>query len=137
MGLLRHLRVFFGSKDHLGQTFTIAQIDKDDAAMIARPVHPSSQRDLLADIGCSKRIAMMGSIHGAKAGCHSGRSEESRKRLGRGVIFGRAAIFAAGVGGWGAQAAGLYAMVARHRSLHSASRRMPQASGLRSPDIIL
>ena len=69
--LFRHRSVLLRAKDNLGQTFAIAQIDEDDAAMIARDVHPAGERDLLADVDLAKRIAIVRAIH---VFCHSERS---------------------------------------------------------------
>ena len=78
VGLLRDRCIFFGPKHNLRQTFAIAQIDKNHAAVIARDVHPAGKRDLLADVGFAKRIAVVRAIHGRP---HSGRGDKSRKRL--------------------------------------------------------
>ena len=37
--------IFFRAKNNLGQTFAIAQIDKNHAAMIARHMHPAGKRN--------------------------------------------------------------------------------------------
>ena len=63
MRLLRELRVFFGAKDNLRQTFAISQIDENDAAMIPRDVYPPSERDLPVDIAFAKRIAIVRAKH--------------------------------------------------------------------------
>ena len=60
---LREFRVFLRAKDNLGQPFAISQIDENDAAMVARN-YPAGERDVPADIGLAKRIAMVSAIHG-------------------------------------------------------------------------
>ncbi len=52
--LLRKLGVFFRAKNDLRQPFAIAQIDENDAAMIARDIYPAGKRDLLADVAFAK-----------------------------------------------------------------------------------
>jgi hypothetical protein len=47
----------------LCQTFAIAQIDENDAAMIAHNIYPTGKRDLPADIAFAKRIAIVRAIH--------------------------------------------------------------------------
>ena len=63
---LGDLGIFFRTKDHLGEAFAIAQIDKDHSAVIAAGVHPAGQRDLFADVGGAKGVAMMSAIHGGE-----------------------------------------------------------------------
>jgi hypothetical protein len=63
MRLLCKLGVFFRAKDNLRQTFAIAQIDENDAAVIARDVHPTGKRDLPADVGFAKRTAIVRAVH--------------------------------------------------------------------------
>jgi hypothetical protein len=63
MRLLCKLGVFFRAKDNLRQTSAISQIDENDSAMIARDMHPAGQRDLPADIGFAKRVAIVRAIH--------------------------------------------------------------------------
>ena len=58
------LGIFLRAKDNLGQSFAIAQIDENDAAMIAPHMDPAGQRDLLSDVGCCQLIAVMSPIHG-------------------------------------------------------------------------
>jgi hypothetical protein len=41
----------FGIKNNLNDALAIPEIDKNDAAVIAPPVHPSHQNDLPAFIG--------------------------------------------------------------------------------------
>src|SRR5947207_11906669 len=56
-------RVFLRTKNNLGQTFAITQIDENDAAMIARDMHPAGERNLPADVTFPKRIAIVRAIH--------------------------------------------------------------------------
>ena len=46
--------IFLGTKNNLGETFAIAQIDKNDAAVIARDVDPTGKRCVLADVDLAK-----------------------------------------------------------------------------------
>ena len=63
MRLLRKVGVFFRAKDNLRQPFAIAQIDENDAAVIARNIYPAGERDLPADIAFAKRITIVCAIH--------------------------------------------------------------------------
>jgi hypothetical protein len=63
MRLLRKVGIFFRAKDYLCQTFAVAQIDEDDPAMVTRDMHPTGERDLLADLALAKRIAIVRAIH--------------------------------------------------------------------------
>ncbi len=63
MRLFGHVGVFFRTKDDLGKSLPIAQIDENHAAMIARDLDPAGQRNLLADIGFTKRIAVVRAVH--------------------------------------------------------------------------
>ena len=49
LGGLEHLRAV-GVADHLGKTCAIAQIDEDDATMVAAPGHPAEKRDNLVEM---------------------------------------------------------------------------------------
>ena len=74
---LRDLRIFFRAKNNLREPFAVAQIDENDAAMIALRMHPAGERDLLADIGGAKGVAMVRAIHGGE------RRSVSVSKLGR------------------------------------------------------
>ena len=63
MRFLRDLRIFLRAKHNLGEAFAIAQINKNDAAVIARHMHPTGECDLLADVDLTKRIAIRVAIH--------------------------------------------------------------------------
>src|SRR5690606_37558375 len=56
--------------DDLGQAVMIAQVDEQDAAMIALAVNPAREADAAADIGLAKLAAIVGAIdvHGAPTG---------------------------------------------------------------------
>jgi hypothetical protein len=73
---LREFRILFRPEDHLGQTLAIAQVDKNDSAMIPRHMDPAGERYLLADVPFPQFVAVMGPVH---EGPHSGRGNESRK----------------------------------------------------------
>jgi len=49
--LPRKLRIFLRPKNHLRQPFAIAQVNENNAAVIARDIYPAGKRDLLADVG--------------------------------------------------------------------------------------
>ena len=50
VGLLRYFGILFRAKDDLGKAFAVAQIDENDAAMVARNVHPSGEGGFVADV---------------------------------------------------------------------------------------
>ena len=52
--LLCKLGIFLRAKNHLSQSFAVAQINENHAAVIAGDVHPSGKRDLPADIAFAK-----------------------------------------------------------------------------------
>ena len=52
--LLCKLGIFLRAKNHLSQSFAVAQINENHAAMIAGDIHPSGKRDLPADIAFAK-----------------------------------------------------------------------------------
>ena len=79
--MFRHLRIFFRAKHHLRQPLAIAQIDENDAAMIASDCDPTSEFHFAADIGFAQLAAIVGSIHGVPG--HSERTNKSRKRINR------------------------------------------------------
>jgi len=58
------LGIFLRAEDDLRHALAVAQIDEDDAVMIAIRVHPSGERDGLADVGGTKLITGVGAIHG-------------------------------------------------------------------------
>ena len=51
VGFLCELGVFLRSKNNLRQAFAIAQVNENNAAVIARDIYPAGKRDLLADVG--------------------------------------------------------------------------------------
>ena len=48
--------------DHLGEPVMVAQVDEEDAAVIAHPVHPAGEPHLFADVGLAERAAGVGAI---------------------------------------------------------------------------
>jgi len=66
MCALGNLAVFLWAKNHLGETFAIAQINKNHAAEIATRMHPAGQGYLLADISGAELVAMVSAIHGSE-----------------------------------------------------------------------
>ena len=63
MRLLCQSRIFLRPKNNLGQPFAIAQVNENDAAVVARDIHPAGKHDLLADVPFAKRIAVVRAIH--------------------------------------------------------------------------
>ena len=58
LGLLEHLGAI-GIEDDLQQALAIAQVDEDDATVIAAPVYPPGNRDCPADLGTVDVAAVM------------------------------------------------------------------------------
>jgi len=60
--------VIFSMKDKfvrdLRQAFAVAQVDEDDAAVVAAGVNPARQSDGLADVFFAEDVAEVGAIHG-------------------------------------------------------------------------
>jgi hypothetical protein len=52
-------------EDALSQPLTVAEIDENDAAVIASGIHPTDESDSLANVGLAEFVAMM-SAHGKK-----------------------------------------------------------------------
>ena len=65
------LGIFFGAEDDLGDAFAVAQVDEDDAVVIAHTIDPAGEGYGLALMSGAKFVAMMGAIHGK-----SGENEE-------------------------------------------------------------
>ena len=63
MRFLRDFCVFLGTKNYLGQAFAVAQINENNAAVIAQNVHPPSERDCFANVVFAKLITVMRSRH--------------------------------------------------------------------------
>ena len=60
VALCGQFSVFFRAEHDLGQSFAVAQVDEDDAAVVAGRIHPATQRDGLADVLCADGVAMKG-----------------------------------------------------------------------------
>ena len=54
-------RIVRGIQDQLNDSVAVAQIDEDKAAVIASRLDPSPERDVAADVGRSKRAAVISS----------------------------------------------------------------------------
>ena len=52
----------FGINDNLGFPVMVAQVDEDNAAMVADTVNPSGKPDFFADVFFSKSIARVCSV---------------------------------------------------------------------------
>ena len=61
--IVGQLRIFLGTENDLGQSFAIAQIDENDAAMIAPDMDPAGEFGGAADVGSAQLVAMMCPIH--------------------------------------------------------------------------
>ena len=59
MGAFQGRFAALGAKDDLGQAAPVAQIDKDQAAVVAAELGPAHQANFAADIGCRKRAAIV------------------------------------------------------------------------------
>ena len=60
LGALMHGGIHILVEDHLGDAFTVAQIDENDAAMVAAPVDPAHQEHVLAGVGGAQLAAGVG-----------------------------------------------------------------------------
>ena len=56
--------IFFGPENDLRQTFAVAKINENQPAKIATRMDPAGELDLLTDICCAKRVAVVSAIHG-------------------------------------------------------------------------
>jgi hypothetical protein len=63
-GLDAELGVVLRVKFDLRDAFAVAQVDEDDAAVIADGIDPSGERDGRTEIGGSELGTMMGALHG-------------------------------------------------------------------------
>ena len=78
---LRDFGIFLRAKDDLGESFAIAQIDENDAAVIAPGMDPAGEFDLLADVGGAKGVAIVGAIHGRRAADSQCGERRARRKL--------------------------------------------------------
>ena len=62
LGLGKRVRIA-GVENHLQQPLAIPQVDENDAAVIAPPMHPAGDGDLLADMGAAHQTAVV-AAHG-------------------------------------------------------------------------
>ena len=51
-----------GVADDLHQAFAVAQVDEDDAAVVAAAMHPAHQRDGLAEVAAVDAAAIVGAF---------------------------------------------------------------------------
>ena len=58
------LRIFLGAEDDLRDPFAVAQINENNAAVVAAGVNPARQGDGLADVFFAEDVAEVGAIHG-------------------------------------------------------------------------
>ena len=63
-----NLGMFLGPEDDLGDAFAVAQIDENDAAVVAAGIDPAGKGDGLADVIYAELMAEMGAVHGGSVG---------------------------------------------------------------------
>ena len=56
------LRVLFRTEDNLGEALAVAEVDEDDATVVACRIHPSAELDALPDVGLADFVAMVGAV---------------------------------------------------------------------------
>ena len=66
MGLGVHSRVLFGIEDDLGKALSVAQVNKNNAAMVPPALYPAHQDDLFSDIFGAQFTAVVGPSHFSK-----------------------------------------------------------------------
>ena len=81
--------------DDLHQAFAVAQVDEDDAAVVAAAMHPARQRDGLAEVAAVDAAAIIGAFHVQFSGnrCRCG---SMRRGAGRAAARARPATPAGG-----------------------------------------
>ena len=57
------LGVFLRPENNLGEPFAVAQINEDDAAVIAENMHPAGEHGADANVAFAQLPAVMGPIH--------------------------------------------------------------------------
>ena len=62
--LIAELRIVVRLELDLGHTLAIAQIDKNNAALVADRVHPAEERHSRAEVGGGKLGTVMRAMHG-------------------------------------------------------------------------
>ena len=73
---LRNLRLLLRPENHLGQPLAVAQVDEDDAPVVAAGIDPAGERDGLADMFLAKLVAEVRAVHGWEVGV--GTADERR-----------------------------------------------------------
>ena len=68
LGEAPRLGAILGIKQDLGQPVAVAQVNEDDAAVVAHGVHPAAEGHALADVGGPEFAAGVGSHHGSSQG---------------------------------------------------------------------
>ena len=59
MRKLGHHRILLRTEHTLRQTLAVTQVDKDDAAVVARGIHPTDQADGFADVVFFEFVAVV------------------------------------------------------------------------------
>ena len=62
VGELGGLGVFLGAEDALGEALAVAEVDEDDAAVVAGGIDPADERDGLADVVGAEFVAVVGAV---------------------------------------------------------------------------
>ena len=62
MGLPGDGGVFLRAEDDLGDARAVAQVDEDDAAVVAARIDPAGERGGLAHVGGAELVAGMGTV---------------------------------------------------------------------------
>src|SRR5207245_2911179 len=95
-----------GIADDLHQAFAVAQVDEDDAAVVAATVHPAAQADGLAEqcligeaavVGSHGHVGYQSKIKIGVIGCRSVACDAGSRRARNDVYFSACFSFAAGI----------------------------------------
>ncbi len=81
-GARAELGVALGVELDLGDPLAVAQVDEDDAAVVADGVDPAGERDGRAEVGLGQLGTVVGAFHGRVCGV------ETREKAARGAIRG-------------------------------------------------
>jgi hypothetical protein len=66
MGFFGGLGVFFRTKNHLCDPLAVAEVDEDEAAVVAAGGDPTAKSDFVAGVFGAEGVAMMGAVgHGS------------------------------------------------------------------------
>jgi hypothetical protein len=69
VGFFRSLGVFLGTENNLRHALAIAEVDEDEASMVAAGCYPAAECNFVAGVFGAEGIAMMGAVgHGSFKG---------------------------------------------------------------------